>query len=370
MKKLILLFVSVALFASVTAQVAQKGYTVSGTTKGLADGDTVYLATMYYLNFIPTDSTVVKDGKFFFKGVQENPELRFVLCVKNKQSVANSDFILENTDIKVNLDRGSTVRSDAFGGRDNDLWNKYVKLDDEMSKKMDPSWKTAEDTTKTADVRAAAKKELDKLEKEQVDFHAKFIRENLPSGVSDILLGFYSTTFDKETFEGILAEMKKVCPQDPVYLEFAHEMEALRTTAVGCRYVDIALKDPSGKVVKVSDYVGKNKITMIDFWASWCGPCRAEMPNVIKAYKTYKDKGFAIVGVSLDNDGKSWRNAIKTLGIPWPQISDLKGWNSAGAAAYNIKAIPATVLINQKGEIIAKDLRGEDLEKKLSEVLN
>jgi len=93
------------------------------------------------------------------------------------------------------------------------------------------------------------------------------------------------------------------------------------------------------------------------------------MPNVIKAYKTYKDKGFAIVGVSLDNDGKSWRNAIKTLGIPWPQISDLKGWNSAGAAAYNIKAIPATVLINQKGEIIAKDLRGEDLEKKLSEVL-
>jgi len=369
MKKLILLFVSVALFASVTAQVAQKGYTISGTTKGFADGDTVYLATMYYLNFIPTDSTVVKDGKFFFKGVQENPELRFVLCVKNKQSVANSDFILENTDIKVNLDKGSTMRSDAFGGRDNELWNKYVKQDSEWAAKMGPSWKISEDTTKTAEVRAAAKKELDRLLKEQTVSQAKFIFDNLPSGASDILLGFYASTFDRKTFDEILAKMKEVCPNDDVYLAYVHQMDVESKTSIGHQYIDIALKDPNGNIIKVSDYVSKNKVTMIDFWASWCGPCRAEMPNVIKAYRAYKDKGFAIVGVSLDSKGESWKNAIKTLGIPWPQISDLKGWNSAGAAAYNITSIPATILINQKGEIIAKNLRGEDLEKKLSEVL-
>lgn len=108
---------------------------------------------------------------------------------------------------------------------------------------------------------------------------------------------------------------------------------------------------------------------MIDFWASWCGPCRAEMPNVIKAYNEYKDKGFGVVGISLDNDAAAWKSAIKSLGIPWAQMSDLKGWQSAGAALYNVRAIPATVLIDQSGKIIAKDLRGDDLEAKLKELL-
>ena len=108
---------------------------------------------------------------------------------------------------------------------------------------------------------------------------------------------------------------------------------------------------------------------MVDFWASWCGPCRGEMPNVIKAYNEFKDKGFAIVGVSLDSKADAWKKAIKDLGIPWAQMSDLKGWQCAGAALYNVRAIPATVLIDQSGKIIAKDLRGEELIAKLKELL-
>nr|WP_320039496.1 TlpA disulfide reductase family protein [uncultured Bacteroides sp.] len=384
MRKLFLLLLSATFVANATAQVGkrktatenkkkvavtEKGYTISGSITGATEGDTIYLADMNYFSFIPTDSTVVKNGAFSFKGHQKNPTIKFILCIKNKDLAASTDFILENTDIKINLARGETKRRDVVGGRDNDLWNKFSVLEKNITSKMEPYWKTSQDSTLSDSVRTAAKNELDKIEKEQTAFHAKYIRENLPSGVSDILLGFYAQKFDKSTFEEILADMKRLCPKDPVYLEYAHQIEIERTTAIGCQYTDIALNDPDGKAIRISDFINKNKVTLIDFWASWCGPCRAEMPNVVKAYSSYKNKGFGIIGISLDNNGESWKKAIETLQISWPQMSDLKGWSSKGAAAYNITSIPATILINQKGEIIAKNLRGEDLEKKLAELL-
>ena len=127
------------------------------------------------------------------------------------------------------------------------------------------------------------------------------------------------------------------------------------------QYTDISLPGTQGQVVKVSDYVGKNKLVLIDFWASWCAPCRAEMPTVVKAYDLYHKKGLEIVGVSLDQNKDNWVNAIELLGQKWPQMSDLKGWNSKGAELYGIQSIPANVLINEKGEIVARDLRGEAL---------
>ena len=130
-------------------------------------------------------------------------------------------------------------------------------------------------------------------------------------------------------------------------------------------YTDISLPGPQGQTVKVSDYVGKNKLVMIDFWASWCGPCIGELPYVVKAYEMFHDKGLEIVGVSLDKDKASWLAAIAQTGQKWPQMSDLKGWDCEGAALYGIPSIPANVLINEQGEIVARNLRGDALLKEV-----
>ena len=130
-------------------------------------------------------------------------------------------------------------------------------------------------------------------------------------------------------------------------------------------YTDISLPGPQGQTVKVSDYVGKNRLVMIDFWASWCGPCMGEMPYVVKAYEMFHDKGLEIVGVSLDKDKASWLAAIEQTGQKWPQMSDLKGWDCAGAQIYGIQSIPANVLIDSHGKIVARDLRGDALLKEI-----
>ena len=138
-------------------------------------------------------------------------------------------------------------------------------------------------------------------------------------------------------------------------------VDVASATEPGNTFVDIALPGPQGQTVWVGDYVGQNKLVLIDFWASWCGPCMREMPTVVKAYELYHGKGLEIVGVSLDKDKASWLAAIEQTGQKWPQMSDLKGWDCQGAQLYNIQSIPANVLIDAHGQIVAKDLRGDAL---------
>jgi peroxiredoxin len=171
----------------------------------------------------------------------------------------------------------------------------------------------------------------------------------------------------KETFIALNEGLSKKYPNNQQVMMFSKMVDNMLKLQVGQLAPEIALADTSGKIITLSSL--KGKYVLIDFWASWCGPCRKEMPNVKKLYEKYKNKNFEILGVSLDRDRSAWIKAIKEDGLPWLHISDLKFWECEAARDYNVQAIPYTVLVDKEGKIIAKELRGEDLEKKLEEVI-
>lgn len=154
-----------------------------------------------------------------------------------------------------------------------------------------------------------------------------------------------------------VAEAAEAVPSD----EEVMPSEDITDGFIGKQFVDLEEADVNGVKHKLSEYVGKGRWVLIDFWASWCGPCRGEMPNVVENYNRYHDKGFDIVGLSFDVKKGQWKNAITQLQMPWIHLSDLKGWDSLAATVYNIRGIPANFLVDPNGKIVAADLRGEAL---------
>ncbi|MBQ7442718.1 MAG: AhpC/TSA family protein [Bacteroidaceae bacterium] len=371
MKKLITIAAAAIALAACTQTKKNEGYVIRGTVAGADDGDTVSLIEGRQAEMEILQNAVVKDGTFTFEGVQDSTVLLYLSYVKNSDPTrtAMASLFLENAEIEVTMDPDSTV-CDIRGTAANELWTAFARQNAAWTDKGMKAFYASIDTAATEEARQVAADRLEVIEDSITQFYEAFISEHLTTSVvGQYILASYAESLDDESF--VLEQLNRIDDDDAIpALRNLRRLKAIQAeTAVGQPYKDIMAETPDDNILAASNLVPRCKVLMIDFWASWCGPCRSEMPNVKAAYEKYHSQGFEILGVSLDNDLDPWTTAIEEMGMTWPQISDLEGWNSAAAAEYGVRAIPATVLIKD-GIIVARNVRGKNLAPTIERLLS
>lgn len=370
MKKVILLFATMAIvFASCQNKTA---YKVEGTVADAnLNGKYVYLQENTDSAIVNVDSMLLADGKFQFKGDIEKSKVHFITLDQNVQTLNAKRvmFLLEPGTITVNIDTIPTVGGTAANDDLNDFMQhqfEFTKTTRAISNQYNEAMKagTMNDSLE-ASINAAYEKEVDAIKVYNFDF----IKKNMNNDLGQFLFLTSASSFEPKEQKELLNKLSDEYKAKPEVKRISTRLENLEKVAEGEMFADLTMENPEGETVSLSDYAGKGKYVFVDFWASWCGPCREEMPNVVEAYKKYKNKGFEIVGVSLDNSKDNWLKGIKDLNMTWPQMSDLKAWDSKAVEVYAFQGIPHTVLLDKDGKIIAKNLRGQKLHEKLAELM-
>ena len=363
MKKVIYLFATAALLAACSGN---KGYTVTGTVEGAQDGDTIHLVMMDGRMPVSLATAIVKGGAFSLKGTQDTAQVRYLTLHAPDHCALAADFFLENGDIKADLREEGTA---ITGTPNNDAYQAIRNQTNELNKQMADIYEAMADTALTDEQRQAKAEEMSAMQDKVVDVMKEGIRKNIANAVGVHLLKQNYYYMDVNELDPLMPQIPALYAQDEAIVRIKDNVEKMKATAVGQKFTDFEMQTPDGKPVKLSDYAGQGKVVLVDFWASWCGPCRREMPNLVDLYAKYKNKGFEIVGVSLDRDAESWQKGIKDLGITWPQMSDLKYWNCEGAKLYAVSSIPHTVLIGGDGTILARGLHGDELQEAVAGAL-
>ncbi|WP_080905808.1 TlpA disulfide reductase family protein [Parabacteroides sp. Marseille-P3160] len=326
MKKIIGFFCCLLLLGACQQQ---KGYVINGTAKNVKEGK-IYLQVFRNKMYFDVDTADIVNGKFTFKGKVEQPVLYGLIAGEMKYPVP---FFLENKKIDLTLEEdGKTVTIPDSPLNDLFFLNAQEVFLPEFS--------------------------IDQLVTEHPESPAS----------AYYLYRYFTYQLPLDSLKIVRDKLAPSLATYPYVMELDSIIARLEKVEIGQTAPDFSLPDASGTEVSLDSFRGK--YVLLDFWASWCPPCRRENPNIVKAFQTYKNKNFTIIGISLDKEKGSWLKAIADDQLAWTHVSDLKFWDSEVPALYGVRGIPANILLDPDGVILAKNLYGEDLQKKLAELLH
>ncbi|WP_339837382.1 TlpA disulfide reductase family protein [uncultured Maribacter sp.] len=351
-----------------------EGFTLNGNLRGeIPDGTQVYLKKIGENNQpMEVDTAVTTNGDFTFTGKSDIPELHYLFV---EQLPGYTAVILENGDIQFNAQKDSMGFAEISGTFQNDAFSDYMEQSREISLQAQSIQKDMQ--AASGESAMALQDEMKELQEEYKTFELDYVKANPNALISALVLDRAITTkaVTLSEIEGIYdtmsEEIKNSQPGKKI-LEGIENLkkseEAGKNSSIGAKAPDFSGPNPDGKEIALKDVMGK--VTLIDFWAGWCRPCRAENPNIVAVYNKYHDKGLNVLGVSLDRTEEAWKKAIAEDGLEWDHISNIAYFDDKIAKLYNVDAIPAAFLLDENGVIVAKNLRGPALEAKVAELLN
>lgn len=373
MKIILCLLVVAAFLSSCNTKPEAPSYVINGKLIG-ADGITFYLQKREAGSFVKLDSAVSVKGEFKIKGGSlKYPDKVYLSQLDKKGSIA---FYLENSAIAITGSIDSLTNAKVAGSKTQDEYMAYqnlLKPFENSFRKLDEEYKDVkktEDKAKIAEFEKSYEALYDRISAEQNAFNKKFITDHPKSYITPSIVNNMSYELEASDIESLISKLDTTIANVTVIKDIKVRVAVMKTVAIGQKAPDFTMNDVDDKPIALSSKIGTSKLLLIDFWASWCGPCRQENPNVVRVYKEYNKKGFDIYGISLDKKKENWLKAIEKDQLTWTHVSDLQFWNNAAAKLYAVNSIPSNFLLDQTGTIIGRNLRGDALANKVKEVLS